>query len=74
MMSRFRFTNQELCDSHGFSVSTLYRLRKDGILLPGKHFLIKGQGLQRPRLLWDPEEVEKALLKRKPKKLLSHAG
>jgi hypothetical protein len=58
MSQRFRLTTKELCESHNFSETTLRRLRKDQVMLPGVHFVIKGHGKTRPRLLWDPLAVE----------------
>jgi hypothetical protein len=69
MSQRFCLTTKELCQSLDYSESTLRRLRKDQILVPGIHFVIKGYGATRPRLLWDPLAVEATRQKRSRKAL-----
>ena len=57
----FSFTTAELIRQSGLSDSTLYRLRKEGILRPGRDYRANGFGTRSPRLAWDPEAVDKSL-------------
>ena len=57
----FTSTTTELVRQSGLSVTTLYRLRKEGVLRPGRDYRANGYGTQKPRLAWDPEAVDKSL-------------
>ena len=61
---RFTQTTAELRDALSVSDSSLYRLRKDGVLRPGVHYRAQGYGSVKPQLRWDPEAVESALAQR----------
>ena len=60
----FTHSTREACKALRISDRTLLRLRRDGVLRPGDHFRAAGAGLQRPTLLWNVPEVEKALARR----------
>lgn len=68
MTQRFRLTTKELCETCHYSESTLRRLRANQVFKPGVHFVIKGCGSVRPRLLWDPTAVQATREKRRPDK------
>lgn len=57
----FSSTTAELIRQSGLSDSTLYRLRKEGVLRPGRDYRANGYGTKQPRLVWDPEAVDKTL-------------
>ena len=61
---KFSTSTAELRDALSFSDSSLYRLRKDGVLRPGVHYRAQGYGSVKPQLRWDPEAVESALAQR----------
>jgi len=60
----FTHSTREACKALRISDRTLLRLRREGVLRPGDHFRAAGAGLQRPTLLWNVPEVEKALARR----------
>ena len=60
----FNHSTREACEALRISDRTLLRLRRDGVLKPGDHFRAAGAGLQRPSLLWNVSEVERALERR----------
>lgn len=62
--AKFTLTTAEMCSALKISESTLYRLRKNGILLPGVHFRAQGYGSIKPQLRWDPKAVDAALTER----------
>ena len=61
---RFSKSTAELRDVLSVSDSSLYRLRKIGVLRPGVHYRAQGYGSIKPQLRWDPEAVESALAQR----------
>ena len=61
---RFTQSTAELEGSLSLSASSLYRLRKEGVLRPGVHYRAQGYGSVKPQLRWDPEAVENALAQR----------
>ena len=61
---RFIKSTTELRAALSVSDSSLYRLRKDGVLRPGVHYRAQGYGSVKPQLRWDPEAVESALAQR----------
>ena len=61
---KFSSTTAELRAALSVSDSSLYRLRKDGVLRPGVHYCAAGYGSVKPQLRWDPEAVESALAQR----------
>jgi hypothetical protein len=61
---RFSATTQEAVQILRTSESTLRRLRRAGVLRPGIHFCASGAGEKAPSLLWAPEAVQEALVKR----------
>ena len=61
---RFTQSTAELRAALSVSDSSLYRLRKDGVLRPGVHYRAQGYGSVKPQLRWDPEAVESALAQR----------
>ena len=61
---KFSSTTAELRAALSVSDSSLYRLRKDGVLRPGVHYRAQGYGNVKPHLRWDPEAVESALAQR----------
>ena len=61
---KFRLTTAEMCSALKISESSLYILRKKGVLLPGVHYRAQGPGRVRPKLIWDPEAVDAALTQR----------
>lgn len=64
MSQRFCLTTKELCSDLPYSERTLFRLRKEEILAPGQHFILRGLGTNKPSILWDPIAVEETLQKR----------
>ena len=61
---KFSSTTAELRAALPVSDSSLYRLRKDGVLRPGVLYRAQGYGSFKPQLRWDPEAVESALAQR----------
>ncbi len=61
---RFTQTSAELRAALAVSESSLYRLRKEGVLRPGVHYRAQGFGSVKPQLRWDPDAVESALAQR----------
>ena len=61
---RFTQSSAELREALAVSESSLYRLRKEGVLRPGVHYRAQGYGSVKPQLRWDPEAVENALAQR----------
>ena len=61
---KFTLSTAEMCSALKISESSLYRLRKNGILRPGVHFRAQGYGTVKPQLRWDPEAVDAALTER----------
>ena len=61
---RFTQTSAELRAALAVSESTLFRLRKEGVLRPGVHYRAQGFGSVKPQLRWDPAAVENALAQR----------
>ena len=61
---RFTQSTAELQAALLVSESSLYRLRKQGVLRPGVHYRAQGFGSVKPQLRWDPEAVEDALAQR----------
>ena len=61
---KFTKSTAELREALAVSESSLYRLRKDGVLRPGVHYRAQGYGRVKPQLRWDPEAVEIALAQR----------
>lgn len=60
----FQMTTAEVSQHLRLSVSSIFRLRKQGVLKPGIHFRANGAGLHSPTLLWNPEAVDQALAMR----------
>ena len=58
---KFSKSTAELRDALSVSDSSLYRLRKDGVLRPGVHYRAQGYGSVKPQLRWNPESTEAAL-------------
>ena len=67
---RFTQSSAELRAALSVSASSLYRLRKDGVLRPGVHYRAQGYGSVKPQLRWDPEAVESALAQRTKRECL----
>lgn len=63
-MTQFNFTLEQLCQECGFSIKTLYRFKKQEVLRPKIHFIAKGLGTTRPRLMWNLAKVQEALINR----------
>jgi hypothetical protein len=62
---KFAATTAEVCAEFRTSPSTIRRLRIEGTLRPGVHFIAAGVGQKTPRQLrWSLEAVETALAKR----------
>jgi hypothetical protein len=61
---RFTATTREAAAALRLSETTLRRLRRDGVLRPGLHFIAVGAGTVAPNLLWNPTECQEALAKR----------
>ena len=61
---KFTQSSAELRAALAVSESSLYRLRKEGVLRPGVHYRAQGYGSVKPQLRWDPEAVESALAQR----------
>ena len=61
---RFTQSSAELREALAVSESSLYRLRKEGVLRPGVHYRAQGYGSVKPQLRWDPDAVESALAQR----------
>lgn len=61
---RFTLTTKEAATELRTSESTLRRLRKEGVLKPGVHFIAVGAGAVAPNILWSASEVQEALAKR----------
>lgn len=61
---RFTATSKECAEQLRTSESTLRRLRKEGVLKPGVHFIAVSAGLVAPNLRWNPAEVQETLAKR----------
>ena len=61
---KFTKSSAELRAALAVSESSLYRLRKEGVLRPGVHYRAQGYGSVKPQLRWDPEAVESALAQR----------
>lgn len=71
---RFCLTTKELCETWHYSEQTLRRLRANQVFKPGIHFVIKGYGSVRPRLLWDPIAVQTTRERRKPNKAAANSA
>jgi hypothetical protein len=54
-------TTEELCQELAISRSTLFALRKSGLLKPGRHLVPKNPACSRSRLLWLLQRCELAL-------------
>ena len=54
-------TTEELCQELAISRSTLFALRKSGLLKPGRHLVPKNPACSRSRLLWHLQRCELAL-------------
>jgi hypothetical protein len=54
-------TTEELCRELAISRSTLFALRKSGLLKPGRHLVPKNPACSRSRLLWHLQRCELAL-------------
>ena len=61
---QFSKSTAELIRALAVSDSSLYRLRKDGVLRPGVHYRAQGHGSIKPQLRWNPDAVESALAQR----------
>jgi hypothetical protein len=61
---KFTATTREAAAALRLSEATLRRLRRDGVLRPGLHFIAIGAGMVAPNLLWSPVECQEALAKR----------
>jgi len=61
---RFTLTTKEAATELRTSESTLRRLRKEGVLKPGVHFIAVGAGAVAPNMLWSASEVQETLAKR----------
>ena len=59
--AKFNLTTAQICSTLKISESSLYRLRKEGVLRPGVHYRAQGYGSVKPQLRWDPESTEAAL-------------
>lgn len=70
----FTHSTREASKALRISDRTLLRLRRDGVLRAGDHFRAAGAGLQRPSLLWDVREVERALARRSRRVLNTRAS
>lgn len=60
--SLFCSSTRDVCEAVGLSATTLKELRRQGALVPSKHFRYVGAGRIRPRLVWNVQAVEAALL------------
>ena len=54
-------TTEELCQELAISRSTLFALRKSGLLKPGRYLVPKNPTCSRSRLLWHLQRCELAL-------------
>ena len=61
---KFTKSSAQLREALAVSESSLYRLRKEGVLRPGVHYRAQGYGSVKPQLRWDPDAVESALAQR----------
>jgi hypothetical protein len=52
---------EELCTHLAISRSTLFALKKGGLLKPGRHLVPKNPACPRSRLLWHEQRCELAL-------------
>lgn len=66
---KFTATTREACAALRTSESTLRRLRREGVLKAGTHFVAAGAGQVAPTLLWCPEAIQEALAMRSRKVL-----
>ena len=60
----YTHSTREACEALRISDRSLLRLRRDGVLRAGDHFLAAGAGVSRPPLLWNIDEVERTLARR----------
>lgn len=61
---KFTATTREAAAALRLSETTLRRLRREGVLRPGTHYIALGAGTVAPSLLWNPSECQEALAKR----------
>jgi hypothetical protein len=54
-------TTEELCDHLAISRSTLFAIKRSGLLKPGRHLVPKNPGSRRSHLLWHLHRCELAL-------------
>jgi hypothetical protein len=54
-------TTEQLCEALAISRSTLFAIKKRGVLRPGRHVVPKNPACPRSHLLWHRERVEMAL-------------
>ncbi len=62
MMSEQFVSTIQLCEEIGFSRGTLDKLRRDGVLIPGRDFY-RGHGSRSP-MFWSVDSVRQALRSR----------
>ena len=56
-----RLTTEELCAQLAISRSTLFAIKRSGLLKPGRHLVPKNPGCRRSHLLWHLHRCELAL-------------
>ena len=54
-------TTEELCAQLAISRSTLFAIKRSGLLKPGRHLVPKNPGCRRSHLLWHQHRCELAL-------------
>ena len=54
-------STDDLCAHLAISRSTLFALKRSGLLKPGRHLVAKNPGCQRSHLLWHQQRCELAL-------------
>ena len=54
-------TTEELCRRLAISRSTLFAIKRSGLLKPGRHLVAKNPGCRRSHLLWHQQRCELAL-------------
>lgn len=57
----FAWTTAQVCEAIGLSASTLKELRRQGVLVNGRHYRFAGAGKLRPRIRWNLAAVEDAI-------------
>jgi len=54
-------TTEDLCAQLAISRSTLFAIKRSGLLKPGRHLVLKNPGCRRSHLLWHLHRCELAL-------------